>query len=72
MSIEIRMRPVGMLEGGLPQKEVASILGKIIQTIKRWKKQINNESFHHRSVSMLGRLKFEKCSKIQFIEKESQ
>ena len=49
MSIEIRMRAVGMLEGGLTQKEVASRLGKSIRTIKRWwKRHINNERLHHK------------------------
>ena len=49
MNTEICMRAVGMLEGGLTQKEVASRLDKCIRTIKRWwKRHINNESLHHR------------------------
>ena len=49
MSTEIRMRAVGMLEGGLTQKEVASRVDKGIRTIKRWwRRHVNNKSLYHR------------------------
>ena len=49
MSIEIRIRAIGMLEDGLIQRGVTSRLVKGIRTIKMWwKRHINNESLLHR------------------------
>ena len=49
MSTEVRTRAIGMLEGGLTQKEVASRIGKDIRTIKRWWKRFtSNQSLDHK------------------------
>ena len=49
MSTEVRTRAIGMLEGGLTQKVVASRIGKDIRTIKRWWKRFtSNQSLDHK------------------------
>ena len=39
MNIEIRPRAIGMIEGGIRDKEVANRLSKGIATVKRWWKR---------------------------------
>ena len=46
---DVRNRPVGMLQAGITQVNVATKFGKFIRTIKRWwLKQKRGESLEHR------------------------